>query len=95
MSFYFVSLWPHSTVYHEKHYKQVLSRRDAENDTVGMALLNQSRTMDKLARRLSRIDLSERLEKAEKVAVDLKKRESERIADEIARPVKRVKHSQF
>ena len=51
--------------------------------------------MDKLARRLSKIDLSERLEKAEKVAADLQKRETDRVAEETARPAKRVKSSQF
>ena len=83
------------TVYHENHYKKVLSRRDTESDTVGMALLNQSRTMDRLARRLSKIDLSERLEKAEKVAADLQKREADRASDGVGPPAKRTKGSQF
>ena len=44
---------------------------------------------------MSRIDLSERLEKAEKLAADIKSRESEKAKEDLEAPRKKIKSSQF
>ena len=73
----------------------MLAKREIESDDVGMALLHHDNTMERLARRLSRIDLSERLEKAEKMTSDAKKRDAEFAEMQKAEPSKKIKSSQF
>ena len=75
-------------------YKQVLKRRDQDEDVIGVALLNHERTMNKLARRLSRIDLADRLQKAESVAKRVQERQAEE-AQGNEPTAKRARGSQF
>ena len=72
-----------------------MAKREIESDDVGMALLRHDNAMERLARRLSRIDLSERLEKAEKMTSDVKKRDAELAEMQKAGPSKKIKSSQF
>ena len=103
---------------HDGFYKEVMKRRDIEDDPIGQALLHHDRTMNKLgkcvitfwivssqfiycrdisflSRRLSKIDMAERLERAEAIAAKVEEAQAAAAKGSPSPPRKRLRGSQF